>query len=69
MESCHIFLLSNILDFVPCDLQLQRAYCHMFFTMPFVEFVDCQSVNVFITLFFSHLFSSILSEFVNVLYY
>ena len=22
----HILLLSNILDFVPCDLQLQRAY-------------------------------------------
>ena len=26
VESCHILLLSNILDFVPCDLQLQRAY-------------------------------------------
>ena len=24
MESYHIVLLSNILDFVPCDLQLQR---------------------------------------------
>ena len=23
VESCHILLLSNILDFVPCDLQLQ----------------------------------------------
>ena len=26
MESCHIVLLSDILDFVPCDLQLQRGY-------------------------------------------
>ena len=25
VESCHILLLSNILDFVPSDLQLQRA--------------------------------------------
>ena len=27
VKSCHILLLCNILDFVPCDLQLQRAYC------------------------------------------
>ena len=26
VESCHIRLLSNIFDFVPCDLQLQKAY-------------------------------------------
>ena len=26
VESCYILLLSNILDFVPCDLRLQRAY-------------------------------------------
>ena len=26
VESCHILLLSNILDFVPGDLQLKRAY-------------------------------------------
>ena len=26
VESCHIVLLSNMLDFVPCDLQLKRAY-------------------------------------------
>ena len=25
MESCHIILVSNILDFIPCDFQLQRA--------------------------------------------
>ena len=27
----HILLLSNILDFVPCDLQLQRAYRARFY--------------------------------------
>ena len=28
MESCDILLLSNFLDFVPCDLRLQRAQLH-----------------------------------------
>ena len=26
VKSCHILLLSNILDFIPCHLQMQRSY-------------------------------------------
>ena len=28
VKSCDILLLSNFLDFVPCDLRLQRAQLH-----------------------------------------
>ena len=27
VESCHILLPSSLLDFVPCDLKLQKAHC------------------------------------------
>ena len=33
----HILLLSNILDIVPCDLQLQRAY--------WIAFLLCQLIK------------------------
>ena len=39
-ESCHILLLSNLLDFVPCDLQLQRAHFQfMFFICCICKFI------------------------------
>ena len=41
MESCHILLLSNILDFEPCDFQLQRAYCFAAALQFFKVSLDC----------------------------
>ena len=49
MESRHILLLSNILDFVPCNLQLQRAYIVNFKVMSRTEGVTTLHNNLYNT--------------------